>query len=65
MQCDIRVSSFAPVVTFQLAPQCYVTARFENSPSVGGAVLSLFIIIDLMMRSLVGVVCSESNMLPR
>lgn len=32
MRCDIRISSSAPVVVFQLAPQCYVTARFEISP---------------------------------
>lgn len=65
MRCDIRVSSFAPVVTFQLAPQCYVTARFENSPrgTARREVSSLFIIIDLMMQSLVGVACSESNIL--
>lgn len=44
MQCDIRVSSFAPVV-FQLAPQYYVTARFDASRrgTVGRVVSHLFL----------------------
>lgn len=65
MRCDIRVSSFAPVVVFQLAPQCYVTARFEISPRGAGREDSLTIVPYKCSceRSLVGFVCIGSTML--
>lgn len=66
MRCDVRVSSFASVVLFfQLAPQCCVTARFETSPRgpAGRAVSYLSIVIVPVKRSLVGVVCTGSNVL--
>lgn len=67
MQCDIRATSFAPKVSFQLAPQYNVTPHFEISPpwrpEAGRVVSYLFLVIDFVKRSICGVVCGGSNML--
>lgn len=51
MQCDIRVSFFRLRGFFQLAPQYYVTARFDTPrPGTVGTVVS-HLFLDIVFGS--------------